>query len=127
LKKENNAVLWKYRNFIGWKVSMKKQVKDHLGNEYPSVKKMCEHYGINEKTYRSRVTRNGYSLEEALGVIPRIGSWTKDLKVDDKFTILKCIESSNIQHGLYFECILDERDVIYTYDEILEYYRENVF
>ena len=36
----------------------------HLGNEYSSVKKMCEAYGINEKTFHSRITRNGYEQSQ---------------------------------------------------------------
>ena len=48
--------------------SQKRQVKlviGHLGNQFTSTKKMCEHYNINYKTYMSRIFR-GWTLEEAL-------------------------------------------------------------
>lgn len=48
--------------------SKRRQVKpviDHLGNQFTSIKKMCEHYNINYKTYMSRILR-GWTLEEAL-------------------------------------------------------------
>ena len=44
---------------------MIKPCKDHLGNEYPSVKQMCEHYNIHRATYYERI-RNGWSIEAAL-------------------------------------------------------------
>lgn len=40
-------------------------VKDHLGNIYRTTRVMCEVYGINVDTYRSRV-RSGWSVERAL-------------------------------------------------------------
>lgn len=56
----------------GSKLIMDK-VKDHLGNEYKTVKDMCFAYGITLPTYYSR-KRNGMSLEERL------------THIDDRFT-----------------------------------------
>ena len=39
--------------------------KDHLGNEFPTKKAMCAHWGINAVTFSSR-WNNGWTLEEAL-------------------------------------------------------------
>ena len=39
--------------------------RDHLGNMYCSAKEMCEHYGINDNTYRQRI-KYGWSQERAL-------------------------------------------------------------
>lgn len=44
---------------------MKKKVKDHLGNDFPSIKAMYEAWGIDEGTYYYRI-RTGRTLEEAL-------------------------------------------------------------
>ena len=41
--------------------------KDHLGNEFSSVRKMCKHYNILPQTYRQRI-KKGWSLERALTV-----------------------------------------------------------
>lgn len=103
---------------------MKKPITDHLGNEYSSVKKMCEAYGINEKTFHSRITRNGYSLEEALGAIPRLNSWTNEIIVDDKLTICK---KEMLHDKTYFECILNGRKVILHRENILDHYRHHIF
>lgn len=43
----------------------KSAVKDHLGNAYPSIKAMCQTYGIGADTFRYRIN-HGRSLEEAL-------------------------------------------------------------
>lgn len=42
-----------------------KLCRDHLGNEFDSIGKMCEHYGINQSSFCSRI-RSGMSLEQAL-------------------------------------------------------------
>lgn len=42
-----------------------KKVKDHLGNEFDSIKSMCEKYRINQTVYNSRI-KSGLTLEEAL-------------------------------------------------------------
>lgn len=39
--------------------------KDHLGNEFPSVSRMCEHYCMPVSTYINRISR-GWTLEQAL-------------------------------------------------------------
>lgn len=41
------------------------KVKDHLGNEYQSVIKMCNHYGISRYTYQYRISK-GLTVEQAL-------------------------------------------------------------
>lgn len=47
------------------KVNFGKTCKDHLGNEYNSIRIMCEKYGITEKIYWGRI-RTGWSVEKAL-------------------------------------------------------------
>lgn len=39
--------------------------QDHLGNSYPSVTAMCQHYGVNPTTFKGRIKR-GASIEQAL-------------------------------------------------------------
>ena len=39
--------------------------KDHKDNEFPSVKDMCEYYGVDDSTYYNRLKR-GYTVEQAL-------------------------------------------------------------
>lgn len=43
----------------------KSMVKDHLGNEYRSIKIMCEYYNRSVQTYYYRI-KSGYTLEQAL-------------------------------------------------------------
>lgn len=42
-------------------------VRDHLGNEFASVRDMCRHYGISESTFGNRRNR-GWTVEQALTV-----------------------------------------------------------
>ncbi len=42
-----------------------KPCQDHLGNQYSSIKEMCEHYNINRKLFEYRIN-HGYTLEETL-------------------------------------------------------------
>lgn len=104
--------------------TMKKPTTDHLGNKYPSVKKMCEAYKINEKTFFSRTTRDGYCLEEALGVMPRINNSTIELVVDNNLTIIRSVKA-NING--YYECMLGGRETILHHDDIIDYFRKNIF
>lgn len=46
-------------------LGMRKQVRDHLGNEYESQKEMLEAYGVKYITYHNRL-KIGMSVEEAL-------------------------------------------------------------
>jgi hypothetical protein len=43
-------------------------VKDHLGNEYPTIDIMCEHWNISKKQYLINI-RNNCSIEEALTTV----------------------------------------------------------
>ena len=40
-------------------------VKDHLGNEFSSINKMCEYYGVKFVTYQQRI-HSGWGIEKAL-------------------------------------------------------------
>ena len=40
--------------------------KDHLGNEYPTFKAMCEAYGLTYSVVHRRLTVFGFTLEAAL-------------------------------------------------------------
>lgn len=41
------------------------ECRDHLGNKYPIISKMCESYNIPIYTYENRIG-NSWSLEKAL-------------------------------------------------------------
>ena len=47
------------------KQNQSKNVEDHLGNKYYSIKEMCAEYGVNSTTFNTRI-KAGYTLEEAL-------------------------------------------------------------
>ena len=42
------------------------KVTDHLGNEFKSIKEMCEFHHIPSKIYNNRVNRHHWSMEKAL-------------------------------------------------------------
>lgn len=41
------------------------EARDHLGNVFPSLKAMCDTYGVSENTFHQRDGR-GYTLKECL-------------------------------------------------------------
>lgn len=55
---------------------IQKEHKDHLGNTYPSLTKMCEHYGITHYTFHTRVNKLGWSVEKALTTSNTINATT---------------------------------------------------
>lgn len=59
---------WPLEKILTTEVETKYEVKpvtDHLGNEYATLKEMCEHYGTYPALFNKR-KREGYSLEECL-------------------------------------------------------------
>ena len=69
--------VYEYRRIMGYSIeealtlppntrkTTKFECKDHLGNSYPTIGKMCIHYGIGRDVYRARL-RNGHTLQYAL-------------------------------------------------------------
>lgn len=47
------------------KITGKREVTDHLGNKYKSIKTMCEAYGVSKTIFMSR-RKKGYSVEYSL-------------------------------------------------------------
>ena len=45
---------------------MKKVCVDHIGNEFESMKAMCEHWNISVSAYESRINKYHWDLERAL-------------------------------------------------------------
>lgn len=45
---------------------MKKKCTDHLGNQFESMKAMCEHWDISVSAYESRINKYHWTLERAL-------------------------------------------------------------
>ena len=94
--------------------------KDHLDNEFPSMRAMCKHYGVNINTFNKRIENNS-SIEEALGVIPFIYFKTKNARITDNLFIkeVKAIRKKM----LYAVCIYNDTETLLTHDEIIEIYR----
>lgn len=61
------------------------KVTDHLGNEFKSIKDMCEFHHISSKIYDNRVNRHHWSMEKAL---------TTPLRVNENEGIKKTQEES---------------------------------
>lgn len=84
---------------------MIKPCKDHLGNEYPSIKDMCKAYNIHPVTYKSRLEQ-GISQEEALTKPKKNYTASKRIQIEDhlgnKFSSLKAMcEFYNINPRTY--------------------------
>lgn len=55
------------------------KVTDHLGNEFESIKDMCEFHHIPSKIYDNRVNRHYWSMEKALTTPLRVNK-NEDIK-----------------------------------------------
>lgn len=55
------------------------RVTDHFGNEFKSIKDMCEFHHIPSKTYNNRVSRQHWSMEKALTTPLRVNK-NEDIK-----------------------------------------------
>jgi len=55
------------------------KVTDHLGNEFESIKEMCEFHHIPSKIYDNRVNRQHWSMEKALTTPLRVNK-NEDIK-----------------------------------------------
>lgn len=55
------------------------KVTDHLGNEFKSIKDMCEFHHIPSKIYDNRVNRQHWSMEKALTTPLRVNK-NEDIK-----------------------------------------------
>ena len=42
------------------------ECQDHLGQTFPSIRDMCDHWGISYQVYSSRIHREHWSVEMAL-------------------------------------------------------------
>lgn len=84
----------------------KTSCKDHLGNEFTSVSKMCEYWNIPTSTYYNRMTHSdNYTLEQALTLPPDNHRNAGDKCVDhlgNKFNSKKAMcEHWGIDRALY--------------------------
>lgn len=76
------------------------KVTDHLGNEYNSIKEMCEYYGITDDVYRTRMRRK-WTLERILTTPTK----TKDHLGNVFNSIAEMCEAYGIIRTTYFKRI----------------------
>ena len=97
-----------------------KEIIDHLGQKFPTIQEMCEHWGIEYQRFYYRIHNYKWSLEKALTEPVRgknVGEIVNNFEILDKFRkdgqtyykikCLKCgkirdIYSSNLKRGCIF-------------------------
>lgn len=99
-------------------------VTDCFGTRFDTVEEMCKAYHVKRNSYIGRI-KAGYTKEEALRLIPFIGSRIHDLKIDDHLFIKKCICEKSIGSGCY-DCIMDGKNILLMRDEIVEYCKTHI-
>ena len=77
------------RGILGYKNS--KAIQDHEGNWFATIVDMCDWYGINKETYKSRI-RIGWSLEDTL---------TTPVRKTNHKKIPKEVKENGINPGTY--------------------------
>ena len=102
-----------------------RQVTDPLGNTYPMLKDMLKAHNTNITTYLER-TRKGYSMAEALGLLPLINHEAKNIVINENLIMVKPIDNCNRNKpGLpeYFLCVYNKHDIILRHDDIVAQYK----
>ena len=93
---------------------------DPLGNKFQSAKQMCEYYKTDYKLYHHRIT-TGYTVAEALKIIPIIGPQLSKKRLDDHLYVYKPIPDKINGKAFYFKCLFDDDETVMTRNEIIEY------
>lgn len=76
------------------------EVKDHLGNKFESILKMCEYYNVPYCTYKDR-QKKGLSIEECLADYVPVNFRCKDHLGNEFNSIKEMCEHWNIRTGTY--------------------------
>lgn len=97
------------------------ETTDPFGKTYPMLKDMLDAYSIGFSTYNQR-TKNGYSLLEALGVIPLLNNSIKDFVIDNNLTVIENIEENNKDAKLFFLCMFKGHEIVMHRNAIINYY-----
>ncbi len=63
-------------------------IQDPFGHTFASISEMCRQYNVNRSTYWDRIQSN-YTQIEALGIIPFINKYAKNVKITDAITVIK--------------------------------------
>lgn len=95
---------------------VKKETTDYKGVKYKSFNIMCKDYNTNFATIRKRLSK-GMSLKEALTFIPK----QRYKQFIPGIDIEKHIE--NIDGIDYYEVIYENTHQIWTFDMLMDYYR----
>lgn len=110
-----------------------KQVKDHEGNTFESVSKMCKHWNMTRSTYNARL-KKGYTIKDALTKpiakinVTKKQKWTDHLgnnydsmnQMCDKYNITHHTFKTRLDLGWSIEDALTKPNVIHS-KEITDY------
>lgn len=93
---------------------------DPFGNKFQSAKQMCEHYEADYKLYHRHIT-TGYTVAEALKIIPIIGPQLFKKRLDDHLYVCKPIPDKINGKAFYFKCLFDNEETVMTRNEIIKH------
>ena len=93
---------------------------DHLGNVYISISDMCKKYNCDKALFYNR-RKLGWSIIEALGVIPRLSIKTVGVQIAD----ITIIRKAYISDGeIYFFVQTNDTQDIMSKNDIIKYFIE---
>ena len=93
------------------------KVKDHLGNEFPSQKAMCNHYGIDPNVFQARI-KSSWSLEKAL-TLPLSHKFYTDLEGEIHTSLKSLSQKYHIPFPDIKETLVDNVMSIEKYNDLL--------
>ena len=99
-------------------------ITDPYGQTFSSKAELCRYYNVIPEDYR-RYKNHGYSLQEYLKIIPKIGPHIKNKQITKDLCILNAIlpvhkRAVEDVRNIYFECTYKNRHVILKHDDILK-------
>ena len=104
------------------------EVVDPYGNKFPMLKDMLKKYNVKGSSYYQRV-RNGYSLEECLGIIPLLNHSIKNYKVGNAMIVKPLYFRSGKKISEPVNCFVVRRgdvESLMTKKEVLEMVRREL-
>ena len=100
--KKRNSCKSGYNEAAGGSYSTAKPIKIE-GIEYPSYAAAADHYGVEPGTFNLRVSRLGWSPEEAAGLRPRRAYGRHTIKINGK--VYKSLKSAAEAQGIAYKTV----------------------
>lgn len=104
-----------------------KSCTDPYGNEFQSKTKLYQAYGLSWSNINQRI-KSQKPMIEVLGIIPLLNQHIKNYTFDSHLTIKQPFNhtTDGIYTPKYFICMIDNHEVMMTYETIIQYCEQHL-